>query len=168
VHLVHFTRGATNPIENFGARRVRFVPLARGESDRDPTVSCYHIGAGGRIAEVPSIHESALLVVHGYVTFSVINGGRANMSAGMGMVLNDGEHVRLESDTGAIIVAIESPTLDATAQGISSPERIFGQVWPGERRPWSLRGVMRSMYYRFRWKWQFGLGPIRRGSRRIA
>jgi hypothetical protein len=66
------------------------------------------------------------------------------------------EAYRMKSDTGAIILVVEAEHLEATRGGISTRERIMGQLWPGEsmprRRAWL--SVMRHIYFRVRW-WYF-------------
>jgi hypothetical protein len=74
--------------------------------------------------------------------------------------MNADERYRLRSDTGAIVVVVESERLESTERGRSTPERIIGQRWPGESvggRGRTLLSVMCSIYYRLRW-WR----PIRR------
>jgi hypothetical protein len=51
----------------------------------------------------------------------------------MGLVTKAGELDKLQSDGGGIVLLIESDTLEATESAISTPERIMGQFWPGER-----------------------------------
>jgi len=38
----------------------------------------------------------------------------------------------LESEQGAILLVVEAQELKATRQGISTPQRIAGQRWPGD------------------------------------
>jgi hypothetical protein len=61
--VIHFTQGATDPLNDFRAKGVRFLPLADGTADSH--VSCAHLEPGATI-QAPSItHAAALLVVHG-------------------------------------------------------------------------------------------------------
>jgi hypothetical protein len=84
------------------------------------------------------------------------------LSGGMGVVLSAGEPVRLESDEGAIVIAVEAPRLIATLRGCSTPGRTMGQRWPGERLPRRTLGSMiRSIYYRIRW-WRLELSRLRK------
>ncbi len=144
VKVIHFTEGAADPIEDFEARGVRHVPLANALGDIGASVvSCFHIGAGGRITETPCVHDCVLLVVQGRLTLWGIDDpernylfpGRVDLSGGMGVVLNAGEPMRIESDEGAIVIAVEAPQLLATARGLSTPARVAYQRWPGEQRP---------------------------------
>jgi hypothetical protein len=48
----------------------------------------------------------------------------------MGCVFEKEEPYSLQSDTGAILIIIESEHLMANRRGISTPERIAGQRWP--------------------------------------
>jgi hypothetical protein len=48
----------------------------------------------------------------------------------MGMLLHSGETCQLDSEQGAVIIAIEATKLDADFCGISLPERVAGQQWP--------------------------------------
>jgi redox-sensitive bicupin YhaK (pirin superfamily) len=126
--VIHFTHGATDPLISFGAAGVRFLPLVDGPSECH--VSCAHLDAGAKIPAPSQTHAAALLVVHGKVT--VWTDCRVQLSGGMGAVLAEGEAYRLETDTGAIILIVESTELTAHRRGISSPERIAGQTWPGD------------------------------------
>jgi hypothetical protein len=167
VQVIHFTQGAADPIDEFEARGVRYVPLA-GASGEDgaSVVSCFHLSPGSRIGETPCIHDCALLVVQGRVTlWGIEYPARIDMSGGMGMVLSAGEPVKLESDEGAIIVAVEAPQLLATARGLSTPDRVSHQHWPGEQPPRRTLGtVIRAIGYRLRY-WRLSLRFARRSVR---
>jgi hypothetical protein len=63
LQTIHFTRGATDPLNSFGAKGARFLPLADG--DGDTHVSCLYLEEGARIAWPSRTHAAALLVVHG-------------------------------------------------------------------------------------------------------
>jgi hypothetical protein len=52
--------------------------------------------------------------------------------AGMGAVFEPIEPYSVRSDTGAIVLILESSELTPHARGISSPERIAGQTWPSD------------------------------------
>ena len=59
------------------------------------------------------------------------------------------DRYRLNSDWGAIAIVVESERLEATERGISTPERIWGELWPGEsvgERRQPLLSVMRSIW----------------------
>jgi hypothetical protein len=56
--VIHFTQGAADPIDDFEAQGVRYVPLAGAEGDVGATVvSCFHLSSGSRIAETPCFHD---------------------------------------------------------------------------------------------------------------
>lgn len=59
----------------------------------------------------------------------------------MGCLVRAGEHYALESKSGAIILIVDADILEAQTPGISSPERIAGQHWPGEQ-PHDVPGVV--------------------------
>jgi hypothetical protein len=108
-----------------------FLPLADGFGDS--YIGCAHLERGATL-DAPSItHAAALLVVHGRVTITVKRTSmRIQFLAGMGAVFGKEEPYSLESDTGAIILIVEAGTLAAQKRGISSPDRIAGQRWPGD------------------------------------
>ena len=136
--IVFFVEGATDPIDDFGAVG-------------DTRVSCFHLAAGARIAEIPTCQDSALLVVQGRLTADWC-GGFIEMYGGMGVVLDAGHAVRVWSDDGAVVILVEAPRLIATRRGISTPDRIMGQGWPGEapsRK--ALKSVIESVRFRIRW-----------------
>jgi hypothetical protein len=131
MQVIHFTRGATDPLKDFCAKGTGFVPLVDGGGDAH--VSCLHLSAGAQISEPPATHDCALLVVHGHVIMTVEDSGaRLDLYSGVGAVLKAGEHYGLESPLGAIVLAVESQRLEPTRRGISTPGRIAGQRWPGE------------------------------------
>ena len=130
MRVIHFTEGATDFLKGFDAWRVRSVPLASGEGDVH--ITCLHLLSGSSVVGPPTTHDCALLVVLGRVIVHADMSGHTNLSGGMGVTLESGEGYSLRSAHGAIIIAVEAPHLKATAQGISSPERIRGQRWPLE------------------------------------
>lgn len=132
MRVIHFTHGATDSLDrSFRALGVTSVWLA--EAAGDTHVTCIHFVPGGKVLAPPATHDSALLIVSGNVNVELDSGANASLSAGMGVVLETGRHYSLQSPTGAIAIAVESQQLQATAAAISTPERIMGQRWPGER-----------------------------------
>jgi hypothetical protein len=60
--VIHFTRGATDPLQSFGAKGVSFLPLADGTGDTD--VSCVRLDPGD-VIDAPSLtHAATLLAAH--------------------------------------------------------------------------------------------------------
>jgi hypothetical protein len=117
--VIHFTQGATDPLNDFGAKGVRFLPLADGTGD--PHVSCAHLESGATI-QAPSItHTAALLVVHGQISVITEHGARINILAGMGAIFDRNEPYTIESDTGAIILIVESDKLTGNPHRIRRP-----------------------------------------------
>jgi hypothetical protein len=167
--IIHFVQGATDPIDDFDAEGVSYVPIASGSDECGTKLSCFHLAPGAEIAEIPCFHDSALLVVHGRLTASgdCWGGCGIEMSGGMGVVLGAEEAVRVASDEGAIVIVVETPRLIATSRGISTPERIIGQRWPGERPPRETLGsIIGSIYFRIRW-WRLWLARWRASRRTI-
>jgi redox-sensitive bicupin YhaK (pirin superfamily) len=132
MRVIHFTHRATDPLESFDATGATFLPLADGQGDTH--ISCLHLEMGGKI-EAPSItHAAALLIVHGRVTIEPADtGARINFSGGMGAVFSPNEPYTLKSETGAILLLVESQELTAHARGISTPQRIEGATWPSDK-----------------------------------
>ena len=130
MQIIHFTEGATDELEGFQARDVRSVPLADGSGDTHLT--CLHLSPKAYIWDPPITHSRALLVVSGRVTVIFLNGGRAWLSGGVGVIIDAGDRYSVESEQGAIIIAVECKELTPTERAISTPERIMGQRWPGE------------------------------------
>ncbi|MGH8228602.1 MAG: hypothetical protein ACREU3_12000 [Steroidobacteraceae bacterium] len=144
MRVIHFTHGATDPLWN-PASGARFVPLADGFGAT--YLSCLHLEPGARIPEAPTGAATALLLVHGYGVLWTHHPDemRIAISPGMGFVFESGARYSLESRTGMIYLVVESATLQPTAAGMSTPERIRGQLWPGEtvadlKEPRSLLG----------------------------
>jgi hypothetical protein len=144
MRVIHFTQGATDPLWN-AASGARYVPLA----DRFGAthVSCLHLEPRARILEAPAGAATALLLVHGYGALwtHYPEEGRIDISPGMGFVFEAGSRYSLQSRTGMIYLLVEATALEATAAGVSTPDRIRGQRWPGEtiadlRPPRSLLG----------------------------
>src|ERR1700680_1136413 len=93
VKVIHFTEGAADPLEDFEARGVRYVPLASAQGEVGASVvSCFHLSAGARITETPCVHDCVLLVVQGRLTLRGIDDperihlfpGRHDIYGGMG------------------------------------------------------------------------------------
>jgi redox-sensitive bicupin YhaK (pirin superfamily) len=138
MRVIHFTHPAADPLKGFDASGASFLPLADGLGDTH--ISCLHLEMGGKI-EAPSItHAAALLIVHGRVTIEPADtGARINFSGGMGAVFSPNEPYTLKSETGAILLLVESQELIAHARAISTPQRIAGATWPSD----SLLGARR-------------------------
>jgi len=130
--VIHFTQGATDPLTTSGARGVRFVPLADGEGETH--IACAHLSPGAAITTPSVTHAAALLVVHGQLTITSTRGIPANITihAGMGSIFAPNEPYTLKSDTGAIILVVETDTIEAHERGISTPQRIAGAQWPSD------------------------------------
>jgi hypothetical protein len=129
--VIHFTHGATDPLESPGARGAHFLPLADGEGDAH--IGCVHLDPGARVESPSLAHAAALLVVYGRITVTADASGKiAWLSGGMGCVLKREEAYSLKTETGAIVLVVEADTLAAHPRGISTPERINGQTWPSD------------------------------------
>ena len=50
----------------------------------------------------------------------------------MGCVFAKDERYTMHSESSAIILIVEADKLEAEPRGISTPQRIAGQTWPGE------------------------------------
>jgi hypothetical protein len=148
--MIFFVKGAADPIEDFDANGVCYVPVASGPADCDTRVSCFHLAAGSRISEIPTCQECAFLVVQGRLT-AKWDCADIELSGGMGVVLDVGHAMEIRSVEGAVVILVEAPRLKATARGISTPQRIMRQRWPGERPPRkTLKKAVRSFYWRVR------------------
>ena len=156
MRVVLFTEGATDPLRGFRAHGVKFVPLADGAGHNETHVSCFHFEPGGWISDPPVLRDAAIFVVQGAVTVMGQKPAiRLDLSPGVGIVVDADARYRVESDGGAVLMLVEAERLEATDLGMSSPERIWGQVWPGERLQLGRRTVLGrvlSMYRRWRWR----------------
>jgi hypothetical protein len=130
--VIHFTHNAADPLETFDASGATFLPLADGEGDTH--ISCVHLEMGGKIESPSLTHATALLVVHGHITITGEHSGPRNtkIHAGMGIVVAPDEPYSFKSDTGAILLLVESQQLTAHARAISTPQRIEGATWPSD------------------------------------
>jgi hypothetical protein len=133
MRVIHFTHGATDPLESSGAEGAHFLPLADGQGDTH--VSCVHLDPGA-IVNAPSLtHAAALLIVHDRITITSERGEprNANIHAGMGVVVEREETYSFKSDSGAILLIVESQELTAHTRAISTPQRIAGATWTSDR-----------------------------------
>lgn len=134
MQVIHFTRGAADLLDGFRAREAALVNLAN--ADGASQISCLHLAPGAQVLEPPATHDCALLLVHGRMTVTAHDTGvRLALEAGVGITVGTGERYTLESETGAIVIAIDAPRINPTAAGISTPQRTGGQRWPGEEAP---------------------------------
>jgi hypothetical protein len=155
VQVIHFTVRATDPVQGFQSHGVRSVALADGAGADETYISCLHFEPGGWIIDPPTVRDSVLLLVHGAATFfSMETGLRLELSPGLGLTMNADDRYRLMSETGAIILVVEAERLEATDAGKSTPERVWGAMWPGEvvvRRRRTLLSTLRWICLRMGW-----------------
>jgi hypothetical protein len=131
MHVIHFTEGATDPLKQFFARGARFVPLADGFGDYH--ISCLHLTAAGRIPKLPMTQDCTLLIVQGDLVFESSEPScRLELSAGVGVVLEAGEQIGLESRKGGILILVQGHAMEAHECGVSTPQRIAAPRWPGK------------------------------------
>jgi hypothetical protein len=132
MNIIHFARGATDPLKGFDAEGAHYVPLADGHGDTH--LSCVHLESGATINAPSLTHAAALLVVHGCITITRLNTTtNINVHAGMGAVFEPQEPYTFNSEPGAILIVVEAEHLLPHERGISLPERIAGQAWPSDR-----------------------------------
>lgn len=131
MRVIHFTVGAGDPLWGAGVSGVDFVPMLTGDSAFQ--LGCLHLSKGAVSNRPAPEHACALLVVQGLAT--LLDPCRIDLSGGMGIVVQRGEGIRLESRDGAVLLVLECAELEATEVAISTPERISGQRWPGEVGP---------------------------------
>jgi hypothetical protein len=131
MNIIHFTRGATDPLQGFGAGGASFLPLADGEGD--PHISCLHLDSGGKVSSPSLTHAAALMVVHGRITVTTLYPpSKIDIHAGMGAFLEKDEPYSLKSEEGAILLILESDRLLPSERAISTPQRIAGAQWPSD------------------------------------
>lgn len=121
MQVVHFTR-ARCTLYMRGSIGRAFRPAHTRSGDCH--LGCLLLGAG----------ECVLLTVTGSITFIADCGLRLDARSGTGVVLNANEYFALEGGAGGIMMLIRCPHLKAHDNGISTPQRIMGQQWPGDGR----------------------------------
>jgi hypothetical protein len=132
MHIIHFTHGATDPLKGFDTEGAHYVPVADGHGDTHQ--SCVRLQSGATI-DAPSLtHAAALLAVQGHITLvsERANTRNIDIGAGMGAVFEPQEPYTFKSDPSAILIVVEAEQLVPHERGISNPERIAGQTWPGD------------------------------------
>jgi hypothetical protein len=127
--VLHFTPGSLDPDNVCRHGTVAHMPLASGSGEFE--ISCLYLAPGGQIAVPPGRHAQLLLVVNGKSEATFPQGLRLEPSAGVGVLLKEGESCQLKSTTGAVIITLEGNQIEADPCGISSPQRVMGQQWPG-------------------------------------
>lgn len=133
MRVIHFTAGATDSLLASNSRGAQFVPLADGVGDAH--IACLHLAAAGRIPSLPMSQACVLLIVQGELVFEWETTMRLELAAGVGVVVNAGEECALASRDGAIVIFVQANDLEAHDCGVSTPQRIMGQRWPGEAMP---------------------------------
>ena len=126
--IVHFTPGMLNYDKPRAGETAATLPLASGTGDLQ--VSCLSLSPGGKISVPASIHSQLIMTLNGKAPATFPTGFGPRIYAGMGMLLHPGETCQLDSELGAVIIAVEATKLDADPCGISLPERVAGQKWP--------------------------------------
>lgn len=130
MQVIHFTAGATDPLIEPGVKGARFVQLARGSGEA--RLGCLHLAAGSGLPRRSMPQDAALLTVQGNITVVADDGLRLDILSGVGIILSADEFFSLESSTGGVMLLVQCQNLGALESGISKPERIRGQKWPGE------------------------------------
>ena len=129
--VIHFTRGATDPVTAPNTHGTWLVPLA--DSVGATHVGCVHLDPGAHLTAPDHKQGSVFLVVHGRLDiWANAPQIRLRIHAGMGVVLDANEAYSFESPQGAIVLLLESKAFLADACGISTPQRIEGQRWPSD------------------------------------
>lgn len=126
--IIHFTPGA---LDSENVQRHGFVahmPLAAGAGELE--LSCLYLAPGGGVAVPRARGAQLLLFVNGKAAAHFDNGMLLELSAGMGLLLQEGEQCRLSCATGAVVLVLAADRIGADACGISAPERVMGQLWP--------------------------------------
>ena len=126
MQVIHFTSAATDPLKGFGATGARFLPLADGEGNSH--ISCLHLETNAKVSSPSLTHAAALLCVHGRITVTT-TAAKINIHAGTGAVFGANEPYTLKSESGAILLIVESQELTAHSRAISTPQRIAGATW---------------------------------------
>jgi hypothetical protein len=129
MQIIHFTRGATDPLKGCGATGAGFLPLADGNGNTH--ISCLHLETDAKISSPSLTHAAALLVFHGCIAVTT-TAAKIDIHAGMGAIVEKNESYSITSDSGAILLIIESQELTADARAISTPQRIAGATWPSD------------------------------------
>jgi hypothetical protein len=129
--VIHFTEGAADFFESSRVSLTKFVPLLQGTGDT--YVTCLHLLPGAMMVELPTSQACALIVVSGFMTVNTFEPNvSVELRAGVGVVIEEGEGYSLESREGAIMIAVNTERLNVSQEALSTPERITGQIWPGE------------------------------------
>jgi hypothetical protein len=126
--ILHFTPGSFDPDNVRRHGTVAHMPMASGNGDFD--ISCLYLAPGSQIAVPPGRYAQLLLVVNGKLEATFEHRLRLEPSAGVGVLLKEGESCQLESATGAVIITLEGDQIEADPCGLSSPQRGMGQQWP--------------------------------------
>jgi hypothetical protein len=126
--ILHFTPGSLDPDNVRRHGTMAHMPLAGGHGEFE--VSCLSLSPGSQIVVPPGRQAQLLLVVNGKLQATFPHGLRLEPSAGIGVLLQEGESCQLESTTGAVIMTVEAQQIEADPCGISSPQRVMDQQWP--------------------------------------
>jgi hypothetical protein len=130
MNIIHFTRNAADPLNSAGEKGANFLPVADGHGDTH--ISCVHLDSGAAINASSLTHAATLLIVHGRITITSERGQPRNtdIHAGMGIAVDREESYSFKSDSGAILLIVESDHLLAHERAISTPGCIAGASWP--------------------------------------
>ena len=132
--VIHFTQGAAEYFDSSKDSLTKFIPLLQGTTET--YVTCLHFLPGASVVELPTSQECALMVVSGAATVMNFEPRfTVDLWPGVGVVVEEGEGYALQTAQGAVVIAVNSERLNVSKEAISSPDRVAGQIWPGEDPP---------------------------------
>jgi hypothetical protein len=130
MQVIHFTHGATEPLQDFGVIGAHFLRLADGE--RNSHIGCLHLETDAKVFIILTGPRRSL-TLRPRPHYRDNHAARINIHAGMGAVFEKKEPYSLTSDPGAILLIVESDDLETHERAISTPQRIAGQSWPSDK-----------------------------------
>jgi len=124
MQVIHFTPGSLDPNDSRHSGGAASLPLASGTEGFE--LSRLYVAPHGQILVAAQRHCQLLLVVNGCASARCPHSLLLETSAGMGLLLGNGEGCQLSTKSGVVVLAVGAPQIQADPCGLSSPDRVAG------------------------------------------
>ena len=115
MRVIEFSRNRAQPIALFGSSSASSIRLADGQGEAH--VYCVYFEPGGCIGEHPAGFDQLFLVMDGSGWVAGADGSRVTLTAGQGVIFENGEHHSKGSEGGMTALMVQVSTLQCAESG---------------------------------------------------